>query len=52
VLGNNRLLRVLFFSLGKAFHKSTDFNAESLKNVPNPMFQDLSSKFAKPIQKK
>tara|TARA_R110000822_G_scaffold221451_1_gene355080 strand:+ start:419 stop:535 length:117 start_codon:yes stop_codon:yes gene_type:complete len=38
--------------LGKAFHKSKDFEAESFKIEPNPMFRDLSVKFAISIPKK
>jgi|TARA_R110000751_G_scaffold295666_4_gene404241 hypothetical protein len=38
--------------LEKAFHKSKDFKAESFKIEPNPLFWDLSFKFALSIPKK
>jgi len=38
--------------LEKAFHKSKDFKAESFKIEPNPLFRDLSVKFALSIPKK
>jgi len=52
VLGNNRHLRGVYFSLEKAFHKSTDFSIESFKIEANPLFRDLSFKFAESIPKK